>query len=472
MPRRRRNRSIKRRRSRKDLSLGGPTNATILFVDVIGCSEISNYSSLKRYNEIITMFQKCFYTVCDYYKTKVYGENEQSFNREARGDEGCLKIYVGKTPDSLARDIDVAITIALDLKRLWLLTEYNKDRIDQGLLPIDLAAGIHFGQVYVQGDNAEGYTINLAKRIESHSREGSFSHIIVSESAQGQLHFLKDEQIYKFGQPFTIKAKNIAQAVRVFEIEHHFLPTDFEDTIYYEPEEISMVFQKRDDKNIDVIKSRIKKAYEMNPTNPWLAEVFIYLHAVSAALKLRKNKLQDDYSARRKEYGLVEEIAGRIAKSCLGNAATLSIWGQILGLMGEYSDEEAKYDEAIELDKTDGNFYWYRGLCVSYQMEDAYRKSKRRLKNFYDDDVNQKRIKRIFEDYKKGMDLKPMNPWIVYDYACELSWWSKANDEFREMAVEKLLEVLKLDPELKDWVKGEKYLKPIINDPKIKPWLK
>ncbi len=444
-------------------------DATILFVDVVGCSEISNHSSLKQYNEFITNFQRCFHTVCNFYKRKVYDKHERVlFKQEARGDEGCLKIYVGKTPDSSARDIDVAITIALDLKRMWLLTDYNKERIAQGLLPIDLATGIHFGQVYVQDDKAEGYAINLAKRIESHSREGSFTHILLSESAHGQLDFLKDEQVYKFGQPLAIKAKNISHAIKGFEIQHHFLPIDFEETIYYDPEETSMVFEKHSEEDIDVV----KEAYKMNPTNLWLAEVFLYLNVILVEHKLKRNHLQDDLSARRKEYGPVEKIAMRIAKSYLGNATTLSIWGQVLGLMGEYSREEAKYSRAIGLDKTDGNFYWYRGLCISYQLKDAYEKNKKGLNNFYDDDKNREKIKRVFDDYIKGIELEPMNPWIVYDYACELSWWSQVDKELKKIAMEKLLDVLKIDPELKYWVKGEDYLKPIINDPKIKSWLR
>ena len=466
---RRRSTPAKRRRSKETSSRGGKRAAIILFVDVVGCSEISNHLDLKDYNHFISIFQRFFKDVCESYKKEVYEEHD-FFQSEPRGDEGCLQIFVSKNKnESLAGDIDVAITIALDLKRRWLMTEYNQKRIEQGLLPADLAIGIHFGQVYVKNNKAEGYTINLAKRIESASREGKFTHILLSESAHGQLDYLNYEKIYKFDQPSIKKTEGISHAIQAVEIKHHFLPTDWEDTFREEPEETSILFQKYKPKEILKV---FKAAYEINPTNLWLAEEYIYMMNLNAGHKLRQSGREDDVNARKRAYEPVSKIARRIASSDLRDATLLSIWGQILGLMWEYAKEEEKYNEAIELDKTDGNFYWYRGLCISYQLEAAYKKNEIELRKFYDDDKNRKRIEKVFKDYKKAMELNPINQDIVYDFACELSWWSQVRADYKKEAVRIVKRLSKHDPDYIDWVKEEDYFKPIVNDPRVKEYLK
>ena len=467
---RKRSTLVKRKRSKQISSRGGKRAAIILFVDVVGCSEISNHLGLKEYNHFISVFQECFKDVCKLYEKEVYDERERDFFQyEPRGDEGCLKIFVSKKNDLLARDIDVAITIALDLKRRWLITEYNQKRIRQRLLPADLAIGIHFGQVYVKDNVAEGYTINLAKRIESASREGKFTHILLSESAHGQLDYLKDEKFYKFDQPSIKKTKGISHAIKAVEIKHHILPTDWEDTFPEKPEETSMLFKKYPANKILEV---FKDAYEINPTNLWLAEEYIYMMILIAGRKLRKAGKEDDVNARKRAYEPVSKIARRIASSDLRDATLLSIWGQILGLMWEYAKEEEKYNEAIELDKTDGSFYWYRGLCISYQLEAAYKKNKIELRKFYEDNKNRQRIEKVFKDYKKAMELNPINQDIVYDFACELSWWSQVRADYKKEAVRIVKRLSKHDPDYIDWVKEEDYFKPIVNDPRVKEYLK
>ncbi len=140
------------------------------------------------------------------------------------------------------------------------MTKYNQERIEQGLLPADLAIGIHFGQVYVKNMKAEGYTINLAKRIESASREGKFTHILLSESAHGQLDYLNYEKIYKFDQPSIKKTEGISHAIQAVEIKHHFLPTDWTDVVIDEPSELSMVYESPDEKSLKFVEEA-SKAY-------------------------------------------------------------------------------------------------------------------------------------------------------------------------------------------------------------------
>src|SRR5207247_8126259 len=82
-----------------------------------------------------------------------------------------------------------AIYIAAEIKRRWLLSEFNKRRIREGKVFYDLAIGIHCGNVMITHHpgtdrpfNAEGYAINLAKRIETKSRDGELSRIMISKN--------------------------------------------------------------------------------------------------------------------------------------------------------------------------------------------------------------------------------------------------------------------------------------------------
>jgi len=165
----------------------------ILFADVIGCSEISNHLSIKEYNKFIGDFQHCFKRICEHYRNLKYKEHQYDFfDCKTRGDEGCLRVFVLREEDFLAKDIDIAINIALDLKRSWLLMPYNQKRIRERHLPADIGIGIHAGKVFINQDGEgeskyrpEGYAINLAKRVESESRGGKFSHLLVRRISSG-----------------------------------------------------------------------------------------------------------------------------------------------------------------------------------------------------------------------------------------------------------------------------------------------
>lgn len=251
-----------------------------LFADIVGASEISNHMNLFRYNDFLKEFKICFEEVCAHYKSEEYEKHEHPFFQySVRGDEGCLMIFVPSDDDNrLARDINITINIALDLKRMWLFTKHNTDRIkDVGLLPVDLAIGIHSGKVFINEESSEkgieyrpeGYAINLAKRIESESRNGKFTHILVSESARAQLYSLRDELTYDFDKSFTIRPRGISRDIKVFEVKHHWLATDWYDA----PSEVSIILKKIDTEIVKIAKS----AYDDNPTNIWLAEEFIFL---------------------------------------------------------------------------------------------------------------------------------------------------------------------------------------------------
>ena len=109
---------------------GFKSQIVILFVDIVGCSEISNHEELHDYNDILEQFRKLFNEITKKHEQEFYKNEEKiAFQYYVRGDEGCLMIFRKDDsyvkPDLWADDIDTAINIALDLKRRWLLSKYN-----------------------------------------------------------------------------------------------------------------------------------------------------------------------------------------------------------------------------------------------------------------------------------------------------------------------------------------------------------
>lgn len=440
-----------------------------LFADIVGCSEISNNKKLREYNKFLSDFQDCFEKVCEHYKKERYEETEYPyFKWGVRGDEGCLMIFVSKNDSSLAKDIDIAIKIACDLKRVWLFTENNIHRIrDDGLLPVDVAIGIHAGKVWINKDGPdkyrpEGYAINLAKRIESASRDGKFTHILLSEAARGQLHNLKDEDTYIFDDPFPIEPKGISRNVRVFEIKHHFLRTNWDE----EPSEASILYNDLDDNKIGIL----EMAYKANPTNLWLAEDYIWFVIMRGYSKLCREGKEEDREALEEEYAPALEVARRTANSDLRDAGTLAILGFIEGEQRRFEEELKRYKEALKLPGQHGNIPWYKALAMSYKLYSDVPKKKAKIKDFFAE--REAEIIETLESYDRALELKPFNPWIAYDYACELSWWSQANKNFRKPAINMLIKAFGLNSETKGEARDEDYLKPITDDPDVEKYLK
>jgi len=471
MPRRRNRNSESISRSIDNANLTGPNEEhyiVVLFADIVGCSEISNNKGLTKYNEFVSSFQKIFDEVCEYHKKHRYYDGQLLlFENGARGDEGCAKIISSKNNgDELPRDVDIAIKIAFDLKRKWLIETDNSTRINNGLLPVDLGIGIHAGKVYVNKIKSkdgkylyrpEGYAINLAKRVESASREGNFTHILLSEAARGQLYNLKDEPTYFFNTPFPINPKGFSKGIKVYEVKHHFLSTNWYDS----PSESTMQFDEIDNKKIGLL----KMAYETNPTNLWMAEEYIIQCQLNAEKISRKGGKKEDIDL---VYESAYDVARRIANSELRDAATLAIWGMIEGDMENFKEEEKKYEEAVKLDEQNGNIRWYFALSKSYLINiELFHQN---IKKFHNE--NRPKIDKIFSTFDKASNLTPFNPWIKFDYACELSKWSKADEQlYREKAINMLILALQLNSDTKEEAKKESYLKPIIEDPKVRKHL-
>jgi glucose-1-phosphate thymidylyltransferase len=163
-------------------------DAVVLFADIVGSVSISEHASTAEYDEFVCEFQK---TAIDVVKQALikggYTDEDRKFiEYSVRGDELALILYTRHH----SKDVRTALEVAVSLKRSWLVSEFNKKRLREEKSFYDLGVGMHCGVVTIgkhpgatnRDFNAEGYAINLAKRIEGESRLGRLSKIWVSKN--------------------------------------------------------------------------------------------------------------------------------------------------------------------------------------------------------------------------------------------------------------------------------------------------
>ncbi len=445
----------------------------VLFADIIGCSETSNHKSLNDYNDFIQTWHSIFNDVIEKHKTAWYEEHEHQYIQASpRGDEGCLMIFIPGR-DSLATDVDTAILIALELKRRWLLSEDNQKRIKTGLLPTELAIGIHIGKAYINEETnergepsfrPEGYTINLTKRVESFSREGKFTKIFISEAARGELYRLTDERTYNFGPQCLFQPKGISRDIIVFEIKHHFLPSDWNDTSQNGFSKSRIVLFETSQTDINLV----RRAHETNPTNLWLAEEFI-IQLMSYQYKELERKGHESNNKKIKTaFKEPLQIAQRMSTGDLRDAGILTICGLIVGEYGDFKDEQNFYRDAIKLNPINSDPHWYLGQSMSYQIFEELKITggkETRYEELASDKKDQ--INEIFKLYEKAIELRPSSSWVHFDLACELIRWGK-----EKKAIEKLEHAVSLNPNVHFYIEDEPYLQSIKNHERVKKLFK
>ncbi|MFA5859364.1 MAG: tetratricopeptide repeat protein [Elusimicrobiota bacterium] len=172
---------------------------TILFADIVMCSEISNNSSIEDYAYIIHQFHCCAGTVYDLLNLDKKNSTAAGVEIAMQGDEACLKLHTQELDEgfeaNVCNDVRNAILYGTAIKILWRFTDYNRQRMKQGLFPRDVAVGINQGPVFLYDNKnfngrasvpqtSVGYAINLAKRIETESRTGEYTKIYVSNTVK------------------------------------------------------------------------------------------------------------------------------------------------------------------------------------------------------------------------------------------------------------------------------------------------
>lgn len=179
----------------------------VLFADLENSVQISRIVSPAEYDALIDEFQAAMLRVVDELPASL---NLQASEVAVAGDQLAVFFYdvdsikrnylldgpnkpsgpgrvavikdYRKANESLAF---AALRAAVYIKNAWLTNPVNVARVVQHREPYGLAQGVHLGKVYLRRRadgkrRVEGYTVNMAKRIEAFSRHGRFSGIMFS----------------------------------------------------------------------------------------------------------------------------------------------------------------------------------------------------------------------------------------------------------------------------------------------------
>ncbi len=410
----------------------------ILFADIMGASEVSTHESPSTYSALVKEFQTIFKDSCKkYLRLWPYYNKNKCYLFDARGDEGLLMIYLpeDQSEGDLGSDVDSALNIAFEIKRAWLTSNINaENRIEKGLLPIDLGIGMHLGVTTIdfiesykhkvlnpRGAKPEGYAINLAKRIESHSREGRFTNVFLSDSAHGAWLNLPDEKLFMFDEKEVIRPKGINKAINVFEVAHHFLPTDWKELLRT---------SKRARTLVDATSAKpdvLARAHEMNPANVWLANEYIRAVMLAKYNEIPSDK-RGDKSELKKAFSDARSTASYLANTHQRDAGILLIQGLLDGECLYFVVERQKYDQASKYSPNLAEPYWYKALSISFELLDRleYETDKKRNELEKSDQLL---LNEAFESFESAMSRVFNSAWIPYDYGCEIIRWAEDKRE-------------------------------------------
>lgn len=203
----------------------GPLETSVLFVDLVASSEFASVLGLRDYAEYVDSFEQlcreqCRFFFEEFHKNKGW---RQGFDYEYQfvGDELAVFMHTDKPHN----DVYQLIALAIALKCGWLGTALNARRLEAGAPSAELAAGIHIGNVWAQrmerGYKRRGFSINVAKRIESASREGEHFRVFVSDPAMKRVN--RRIRNVLFSARKIVPMKGVVVPVGVYEVMDSFL---------------------------------------------------------------------------------------------------------------------------------------------------------------------------------------------------------------------------------------------------------
>ena len=203
----------------------GTCDALIVFADVIDSSKFSAVLSYEEYAGRIRTFQQAFEALGERYFPSGPTNVDAYVEVKARGDEGI--IFVVDPTEEPCDLVLRAVDLLFHLKGRLRLLGSARDGDATAPQRIAVGAGIHFGRVAyftkVEAGRSvisqlEGYAINYAKRVETCSRYGSMSRVLLSEGAAQLVH---DAAIIL--DRLSADMKGIAQVADVYEIRSALL---------------------------------------------------------------------------------------------------------------------------------------------------------------------------------------------------------------------------------------------------------
>lgn len=199
--------------------------ATMLFADLMSSTEMAKNLTLLQYDEMIVDLQSSMYEIVSHHLSHYgYVGNGLDSYWSIAGDELRVFLYSG----AVRFDVRNALLIAAKIKLAWLASAFNERILQEGRLVSRIGVGINCGKVIKDvsewrvrmGEdqpNIEGYAINVAKRIESASREGSVYQIMVGDSFYGKCQESNEINV-AFSKPRGLVFKGLGQKIPVYEV--------------------------------------------------------------------------------------------------------------------------------------------------------------------------------------------------------------------------------------------------------------
>jgi tetratricopeptide (TPR) repeat protein len=293
--------------------------ATILFVDIMDSMEMANYWDTRKYGDFLNEFQRIMQRGICIWETGI---------RQVKlaGDE-LVVFYCSK---DIAEDILNAIQLANTLKILWYVSYTNRKRVKEGKKILDLGIGINTGDVthehrpvvkkleklLPRRKTFEGLPISLAKRIESFSRQGRYSRIMVGHRTKAELNKLYHH--YECESMGLQQLKGMSQEIPVFELKTCY---SLEGEILAELPDLGWAI------------TQLERIKVFDPSNVWLLMTLIDIY---------RNK---------KSYKRVEKL-------CREAIAVDDSVSNIHHELGVSLHEQKKYEEALKHFDTAINLRW------------------------------------------------------------------------------------------------------------------
>ncbi len=426
--------------------------ATIMFIDIVGCSTISNVLGVKEYGSFLGRFKeiaegRIVAVLKDNYRTKTGHNRRQKIPNylryNVRGDEACVILFSDYVETNLKKkdfartnDANTAIEIAAKIKQDWLGCDYNTKQLGDGKLPCDLGIGINSGPVHIKKEKEkllpEGYAINLAKRIEGESRRCKYSGILVGQLTKSLYDNNYGESEAFFNEVEMVSLKGILQPVPTYEIKYYTLPTALELLSQRSPWLTETI--NEDKQRAKNLLPHTWRAWQANRSSAWLTNVY------------------GNQCLQTKRYEEAEGMFVELRKAHPKDAEPHCLLGNVYGQQGEYEDEKECYERAISLNPYVPEWHYYLGLCLSYILA----KKKRKLG---EDDLD-KEIEKILNCFDEAIYLSWRFSWAYYDKACVLNHYER-----KQEAQEELDKAKKMDPECKEAARTEPYLKGLRGGP-------
>lgn len=196
----------------------------ILFMDLIDSSVFASVLDPRHYAALIDSFHRTCMDQCRHFFNGFlegrYVEG-RDYSASIIGDELLVFLHSGRPHN----DVYLLACLAATIKAAWLAAPLNRRRVARRQPVSQLSGGIHWGSVWAKpvGDRYEyaGYAINMAKRIEGHSRSGNRYQILLSDHAFKTVHL--EQRNLLFGPCLQFASKGILGPLSAFELVATFL---------------------------------------------------------------------------------------------------------------------------------------------------------------------------------------------------------------------------------------------------------